>query len=144
MVTMPAVLVAATSAAAAPVRVAIQGPTKTISTDRNVITDQGTVTGSPIGSGKITMVFRLNPLKSIARSNFTIVNAKGTITGRVLTRYTASNVTIKFAGVARFTGGTGAYRGITSAPMQYYDIHSLTGQKGKIAFLGTAQVGGRR
>lgn len=123
-----------------PVNVRLEGPTKTASTNGNVITDKGTVSGSPIGSGDITMVFTLNPATSIATADFTITNDQGTINGTVRSRFTRSGATLKFVGTARFTDGTGAYEGIYSPPMEYRDTHTLTGQKGRVAFIGNAAL----
>ena len=120
--------------------VRLEGPTKTINTDGNIITDQGTITGTPIGSGEITMVFTLNPVTSVAAAQFTITNAQGTITGVVDSTYTRVGATLRFKGAARFTEGTGAYTGINGPPMEYLDVHTLTGQRGQIAFIGSANL----
>lgn len=127
--------------AVGPVNVRLEGPTKTVSTNGNVITDKGTVTGSPIGSGDITMVFTLNPLTSVATCEYTITNPQGTINGTIDSRFTRNGPTLRFIGTSRFTGGTGAYAGIYSnAPMEYRDTHTLTGQKGAVAFVGSAAL----
>jgi hypothetical protein len=123
-----------------PINVRLEGPTKTASTNGNVITDKGTVSGSPIGSGDITMVFTLNPATSIATADFTITNAQGTITGVVDSKYMRVGATLRFKGAARFTEGTGAYTGINGPPMEYLDVHTLTGQRGQIAFIGSANL----
>jgi hypothetical protein len=122
------------------VDVRLKGPTTTVSTNGNVITDQGTVSGTPIGSGDITMVFTLNPVTSVATAEFTITNAQGTINGTVNSKYARDGVTLRFKGTSRFTGGTGAYAGITSGPMEYLDVHTLTGQKGQVAFIGSSSL----
>lgn len=123
-----------------PVDVRLKGPTKTVSTNGNVITDQGTVSGTPIGSGDITMVFTLNPVTSVATAQFTITNAQGTINGTVDSKYAREGATLRFKGTSRFTDGTGAYAGITSGPMEYLDVHTLTGQKGQVAFIGSSSL----
>ena len=122
-----------------PVDVRLEGPTKTASTNGNVITDKGTISGSPIGSGDITMVFTLNPLTSRATCDFTITNAQGTIDGTIDSKFTRQGPTLRFIGGARFVSGTGAYAGITGT-MEYRDTHTLTGQRGQIAFIGSATL----
>ena len=122
-----------------PVNVRLEGPTKTASTNGNVITDKGTVSGGPIGSGDITMVFTLNPLTGRATSEFTITNAQGTINGTVNSRFTRQGPTLRFRGTAKFTDGTGAYAGIYGT-MEYRDTHTLNGQRGQVAFIGTATL----
>ncbi len=122
-----------------PLNVQLEGPTKTASTNGNVITDKGTVSGGPIGSGDITMVFTLNPLTGRATSDFTITNAQGTINGTVNSRFTRQGPTLRFVGTAKFTDGTGAYAGIYGT-MEYRDTHTLNGQRGQVAFIGTATL----
>lgn len=122
-----------------PLSVQLEGPTKTANTNGNVITDKGTVSGGPIGSGDITMVFTLNPLTGRATSDFTITNAQGTINGTVNSRFTRQGPTLRFVGTAKFTDGTGAYAGIYGT-MEYRDTHTLNGQRGQVAFIGTATL----
>jgi arylsulfatase A-like enzyme len=127
--------------AVGPVNVRLEGPTKTASTNGNVITDKGTVSGSPIGTGDITMVFTLNPVTSVATCEYTISNAQGTIDGTITSKFTRNGPTLKFIGTSKFTSGTGAYAGIySSTPMEYRDTHTLTGQKGQVAFIGSASL----
>ena len=46
---------------------------------------------------------------------------------------------IDFRGTARFTGGTGAYRGISSGALQAYDHNTLDGQNGVVSVTGFAR-----
>ncbi len=64
-----------------------------------VLIDRGTITGSPVGSGRITLVYTLNPGAGVATTTFTIVNARGTVTGRARSRYVATRLHLTFTGV---------------------------------------------
>jgi hypothetical protein len=44
-----------------------------------------------------------------------------------------------FRGTARFTSGTGAYRGISSGALQLHDRNTLDGQNGVLVVKGTAR-----
>jgi hypothetical protein len=68
-----------------------------------VLQDVGTVKGSPIGSGDITLVYTLSPPTGIAKTTFTITNANGTVTGKAVSKYTVNTVTLSFTGAGRLT-----------------------------------------
>jgi hypothetical protein len=105
-----------------------------------VLIDRGTITGSPIGSGRITLVYTLRPVTGIASTTFEIVNARGTVTGRALSSYTVTRLHITFTGTGSLTGGTGAYAGIRGRPLRFDAIHSLTGRKEAVALTGRATL----
>jgi hypothetical protein len=101
-----------------------------------VLQDVGTVTGSPVGSGNITLRYRLLPKRGTAITTFIIVNAHGTVRGKAVSQYTMNNVSITFTGAARLSGGTGRYAGITSGTLEFNALHSITGKKEAISFVG--------
>ena len=101
-----------------------------------VLQDAGTVTGSPVGSGNITLRYRLLPERGTAITTFIIVNARGTVRGKAVSQYTADNVSITFTGTARLSGGTGRYAGISSGHLEFNALHSITGKKEAISFVG--------
>ncbi len=105
-----------------------------------VLIDRGTVTGSPIGSGAIRLVYTLHPESGVATTTFTITNKKGTVTGTATSRYAVTRVHITFTGAGSMTRGTGAYRGIRARPLAFDAIHSITGKKEAIAFTGRATL----
>jgi hypothetical protein len=105
-----------------------------------VLIDRGTITGSPVGSGSITLVYTLHPSAGIASTKFTIVNARGTVTGRATSHYVVTRLHLTFTGMGILTGGTRAYAGIRGAPLQFDAIHSITGKKEAIAFTGRATL----
>ena len=105
-----------------------------------VLIDRGTVTGSPVGSGRITLVYTLHPSTGIASTRFTIVNAHGTVTGRATSSYAVTRLHITFNGAGSLTGGTRAYAGIRGAPLAFDAVHSITGRREAIALTGRATV----
>lgn len=105
-----------------------------------VLVDTGTVSGSPVASGRIRLVYTLHPETGVATTTFTIVNAKGTVTGTATSRYAVTRVHITFTGAGALTRGTGAYAGIRGKPLAFDAIHSITGKKEAIALTGRATL----
>jgi len=119
--------------------VSIDGKTKMIKTPKTpgTIEDHGTLTGTPFGRGKVEIVVKLAGGK--ATGAFTMLFAKGSITGTIDMPFTIEGGEIDFRGTARFTAGTGAYRGITSGALQVHDHNTLDGQNGVVALEGAAR-----
>ena len=105
-----------------------------------VLIDRGTVTGSPVGSGRITLVYRLRPREGVASTTFRIVNARGTVTGRAQSRYVVTRLHLTFTGVGSLTGGTGAYEGIRGRPLAFDAVHSITGRREAVILRGRATL----
>jgi hypothetical protein len=105
-----------------------------------VLIDRGTIRGTPVGSGRITLVYRLHPKVGVASTTFRIVNGQGTVTGRAVSRYAATRLHITFTGVASLTGGTGAYRGMRGRPLAFDAIHSITGRREVVILTGRATL----
>lgn len=103
-----------------------------------VLIDTGTVSGSPVGSGRIRLVYTLHPETGVASTTFTIANAKGTVSGTATSRYAVTRVHITFTGAGAITRGTGAYAGIRGRPLAFDAIHSVTGKREAIALTGRA------
>jgi hypothetical protein len=103
-----------------------------------VLLDRGTITGSPVGSGRITLVYTLHPATGLASTSFTIVNARGTVTGQARSSYDVTRLHITFTGVGSLTGGTGAYAGLRARMLQFDAIHSITGRREAVALIGRA------
>ena len=105
-----------------------------------VLVDTGTVSGSPVGSGSIRLVYTLRPSTGIASTTFTIANAKGTVSGTATSRYSVTRLHITFTGVGSITRGTRAYAGIRGRPLAFDAIHSVTGKRERIALTGRATL----
>jgi hypothetical protein len=119
--------------------VSIDGKTKMIKTPKTpgTIEDHGTLAGTPFGRGKVEIVVRLAGGK--ATGTFTMLFAKGSISGSVDMPFTIAGGEIDFRGTATFTGGTGTYRGITSGRLQVHDHNTLDGQNGVVSLEGIAR-----
>ena len=118
--------------------VSIDGETKMVEASTpGTIEDHGTLTGTPFGRGKVEIVVKLAGGK--ATGTFTMLVAKGSITGSVDMPFTIAGGEIDFRGTATFTAGTGAYRGITSGKLQVHDHNTLDGQNGVVALEGFAR-----
>lgn len=119
--------------------VSIDGKTKMIETPTTsgTIEDHGTITGTPFGRGKVEIVVAL--ADGNATGTFRMLFAKGSISGTVDLSYTIADGEIDFRGTAKFTAGTGAYRGITAAELQVHDHNTLDGQNGVVSLEGFAR-----
>jgi hypothetical protein len=100
------------------------------------ITDRGTLTATPFGAGTIELTahFTAGKLQADVRLRF----ARGSIHAVAELTPTISGNEVDFVGTGRFTGGTGAYRGITSGTLQVHDHNTLDGQNGTISVDGPA------
>jgi hypothetical protein len=115
--------------------VELAGTTRTVgSSGGGTVEDRGTVTGKPFGSGSLVLLgtFRESTLDGTFRLRF----KDGSVTGAVSLPFTISGNEIDFAGTGRFTGGTGAYRGISGGGLQVRDHNTLDGQNGTISLSG--------
>lgn len=118
--------------------VSIDGKTKMVTaTTPGTIEDHGTVTGTPFGRGTVEIVVTLAGGR--ATGSFRMLFAKGSITGTVDMPFTIEGGEIDFRGTARFTGGTGAYRGISSGALAVHDHNTLDGQNGVVSLEGVAR-----
>ena len=69
---------------------------------------------------------------------FRLTLRRGSILGTFSLPFTISGNEIDFVGTARFTAGTGAYRGISSAALRVHDHNTLDGQHGRLTVDGFA------
>lgn len=107
-------------------------------TSPTVLNDEGTVQGSPIGSGTIKLTYTLHPKAGVAETTFTITNSLGTVSGLAVSTYAQTRLHLTFTGAGMLTAGTGAYATITSGLLQFNAVHSITGKKEVIAFVGAS------
>jgi hypothetical protein len=137
-VALPATALAGSGGPAA-VGVHLPGLTALVKVESaTVLLDRGTITGSPIGSGRISLTYTLHPSAGLAVTTFTIVNARGTVTGRARSSYDVTRLHITFTGVGSLTGGTGAYAGLRARRLQFDALHSIVGKKAAVALIGRA------
>jgi hypothetical protein len=101
------------------------------------IEDHGTLTGTPFGKGTIVLVGKFADGRFTG--TFRLTFARGSVLGTVSLPYTIANDMITFDGTSRFTGGTGAFRGISSGDLATHDTNTLDGQNGRLSVMGSAK-----
>jgi hypothetical protein len=118
-------------------KLALSAKTKEVDASAAGIEDRGTVSGTPFGKGSIDILVTLAGGK--ATGSFRMTFAKGSVSGTVDLPFTISGGEIDFQGTSRITGGTGAYRGITSGALKTHDHNTLDGQHGVVTVKGSAR-----
>lgn len=118
-------------------RVSIDGTTRLVSGSGGTVTDSGSVSGKPFGKGSIELLGSLAGGRLTA--TFRLLFEDGSVVGTADMPFTISGGEIDFAGSARFTWGTGAYRGITSGRLDARDHNTLDGQSGELVVRGFAR-----
>ncbi len=117
--------------------VSVTGRTRTVTpATPGTVEDHGTLTGTPFGNGSIVLVGTLKDARFTG--TFRLRFRRGSVTGTASMPFTLSANGISFRGTARFTGGTGAYRGISSGALQVRDHNTLDGQSGTLSVEGSA------
>ena len=118
-------------------RVSIDGATKMVTDSTpGTIEDHGTVSGTPFGRGSVEIVVTLAGAR--ATGSFRLLYPDGSITGTLSMPFAIEGNEIHFRGSARFTAGTGAYRGISSGALVARDDNTLDGQNGVVSLTGFA------
>jgi hypothetical protein len=115
--------------------VSIKGVTRSVApATKGTIEDHGTLTGTPFGKGSIVLVgtFADNRFTGTFRLTF----KRGSVLGTASLPYKIADGTITFDGTSRFTGGTGAFRGISSGALATHDTNTLDGQNGRLSVTG--------
>lgn len=117
--------------------VSITGRTRNVPpATAGTVEDHGTVTGMPFGRGSVVVVGTLAGGR--LRATFRLRFRRGSVIGRVDMPFEIAGNRISFRGVARLTGGTGAYRGIRSGLLRARDTNTLDGQSGRLSVSGHA------
>jgi hypothetical protein len=101
------------------------------------VEDHGTVSGTPFGKGSIVLVGTFGGGRLTA--TFRLTFPRGSVIGTTSMPFTISGNEISFHGTSRFTGGTGAYRGISSGALETSDHNTLDGQHGTLSVVGSAK-----
>jgi hypothetical protein len=116
----------------------LSGTTRTVDDPPpGMVEDHGTISGDPFGDGTLVLVgtFHDGVLDGTVRLLF----PDGSVIASVHLPYTITGDEIDFAGTGRFSGGTGAYRGITSGELEVLDHNKLDGQSGVLSVKGRAK-----
>jgi hypothetical protein len=117
--------------------VSVQGRTRTVTpATPGTVEDHGTLTGTPFGKGSIVLVGTFGNGRLTA--TFRLTFPRGSIIGTTSMPFTITGNEISFHGTSRFTGGTGAYRGISTGALDTHDTNTLDGQSGRLSVTGSA------
>jgi hypothetical protein len=117
-------------------QVHVVGATRTVGSPRpGTLEDRGTISGPPFGSGSVSLLATF--AGSAITGTFQIHSPRGSVFGTVAMDFTITGSEIAFRGTARFTGGTGAYRGI-KGHLKAHDHNTLDGQSGRFTLDGVA------
>jgi len=100
------------------------------------IEDHGTVMGTPFGNGSVLLVSTIANGRFI--STFRLTFPHGSVSGTASLPFTITGNEIDLQGASRFTGGTGAYRGISGGALQAHVHDTLDGQSGRLSLKGSA------
>lgn len=115
----------------------VKGTTRTVTPETpGTVEDHGTLTGTPFGKGSIVLVGKFG--NGRLTGTFRLTFPRGSIVGTTSMPFTITGNEIDFKGTSRFTGGTGAYRGISSGALETRDHNTLDGQSGKLSVVGSA------
>jgi hypothetical protein len=118
--------------------VSITGKTRTVTpATPGTVEDHGTLKGTPFGKGSIVLVGTFGNGRLTA--TFRLTFPRGSIIGTTSMPFTIAGNEISFQGTSRFTGGTGAYRGISSGALDTRDTNTLDGQSGRLSVSGFAK-----
>ncbi|MEI7759546.1 MAG: sulfatase-like hydrolase/transferase [Thermoleophilia bacterium] len=103
-------------------------------------TDTGSITGAPVGSGKIVIDWVLDPAKKTGVGTLTISCGSGLIKGKAGITFTIDSATsvITLTGTLRVISGTGDFRGIRGSGLSFLMTDTTNGQNGAITIAGTA------
>ncbi len=103
-------------------------------TTPGTIEDHGTIEGPRFGEGTATIIGSLADARFTG--TFRLVFPRGSVSGTATMPFTINGNEIHFRGTARLTGGTGAFRGITSGVLVVRDDNTLDGQNGVVVLDG--------
>jgi hypothetical protein len=117
--------------------VSVKGRTRSVTpATPGTVEDHGTLTGTPFGKGSIVLVGTFGGGRFTG--TFRLTFKRGSIIGTTSMPFTITGNEIDFQGTSRFTGGTGAFRGISSGDLDTRDHNTLDGQSGTLSVAGSA------
>jgi hypothetical protein len=118
--------------------VALDGNFGYVSNTANVFKDVGLISGSPFREADIFLTLQLKP-GGVATERFRIVSANGTVWGTVTGTYTISDRHVNIVGTAKFTRGTGIYKGIRADNLAFTETDTVPPSGGPLTFSGLAR-----
>jgi len=98
---------------------------------------EGTLRGSPFGSGR--MVLRSTLKQARVTSTFTLTTSAGRVSGRATARLTLDGDTATYKGTATLTGGTKRYSRVTGVNIRFTGVGPINAKRVKISLSGRVQ-----
>jgi hypothetical protein len=97
---------------------------------------EGTISGTPFGTGTIELTVQLDLVYRTATGTFEIRNNKGTVSGTLDGTIVGLNRVIDFYGTAELTGGTRRYKRISGTGLEVHTRNTLDDPNGTIELSG--------
>ncbi len=95
---------------------------------------QGTLRGTPLGSGRMVLRSTLN--KATVTSTFTVTTRYGRVSGRATARLTLDGDTANYKGTATITSGTGRYRRASASNIAFTGVGPVSAKRTRIRLTG--------
>lgn len=95
---------------------------------------QGTVRGTPLGTGR--MVLRSTLKQATVTSTFTLTTKAGRVTGRATARLTLDGDTAHYKGTAAISSGTGRYRRARGSNIRFTGVGPVSAKRTRISLTG--------
>ncbi|MEI7625557.1 MAG: sulfatase-like hydrolase/transferase [Actinomycetota bacterium] len=119
--------------------VSLTAATKRTKTSKALqLTDIGTITGLPVGSGRVVIAWVLDAEKLTGVGKLTISCGSGLIKGQATVTTVTAGDTITRTGKITLTAGTGDFRGIRGSGLSFVETDNLEGTNGQITITGNA------
>ena len=113
------------------VALSLAASTKQVTRSGDAFTDEGKVTGAPVGTSAITLAWQLHPADGTGTVAITINGGAGSLKAVGKTSYVISGNDITLTGTADLVGGTGAFRGLRGKGLAFRESN-LNGKNGQI------------
>ncbi len=95
---------------------------------------EGTLRGTPLGSGR--MVLRSTLKQATVTSTFTVTTKAGRVSGRATARLTLDGDTATYKGTATITSGTGRYRRARGSNITFTGVGPVSAKRTRVTLAG--------
>lgn len=107
---------------------------QTAKPDRFKAIQQGTIRGTPFGTGK--MILRSTLKQARVNSTFTVTTVAGRVAGTATARLTLDGDTATYKGTATITSGTGRYRNARASNIRFTGVGPVSAKNTKVTLTG--------
>ncbi len=95
---------------------------------------QGTIRGTPLGTGR--MILRSTLKQATVTSTFTLTTKAGRVAGRATARLTLDGDTAHYKGTATISSGTGRYRKARGSNIRFTGVGPVSAKRTRISLTG--------